>query len=65
MGSPGGQAPIADENGHVVLDEDGNPVMVAVTPPDGTAGALPPESIRRVVTNPDGTVSEQVIIDGK
>jgi hypothetical protein len=59
---PGAMAPLAGEDGRMVLDDEGNPVMVPVTPPDGTAGVLPPETTRRTVTNPDGTVSEQVSI---
>jgi hypothetical protein len=59
---PGLMAPLAGEDGRVVLDDDGNPVMVPVTPPDGTAGVLPHETTRRTVRNPDGSVSEQVRI---
>jgi hypothetical protein len=59
---PGPMAPVAGEDGRVVLDDEGNPVMAPVTPPDGTAGVLPPGTTRRTVGNPDGTVSEQVSI---
>lgn len=59
---PGPMAPVAGQDGRVVLDDDGNPVMAPVTPPDGTAGLLPPETTRRTVTNPDGSLSEQVSI---
>jgi hypothetical protein len=59
---PGPMAPVAGGDGQVVLDDDGNPVMAPVAPPDGTAGVLPPETTRRTVKNPDGSVSEQVSI---
>lgn len=39
---PGPMAPVAGEDGRVMLDDEGNPVMAPVTPPDGTAGVLPP-----------------------
>jgi hypothetical protein len=55
-------APLADEDGHVVRDEDGNPVMIPLTPPEGSVGVLPPGTTRRTVVNPDGSMSEQVII---
>ncbi|MGW6280045.1 hypothetical protein [Kribbella sp. NPDC055071] len=59
---PGSVAPVAGDDGRVVLDDEGNPVMAPVVPPDGTVGELPPETTRRTVRNPDGTVSEQVNI---
>jgi hypothetical protein len=46
----------------VVLDDEGDPVMAPVTPPEGTAGVLPPDTTRRTVRNPDGSVGEQVRI---
>lgn len=59
---PGLMAPVAGDDGRVMLDDDGNPVMAPVTPPDGTAGVLPPETTRRTVRTPDGSVSEEVSI---
>lgn len=59
---PGPIAPTAGEDGQLLLDEDGKPVMTPVTPPDGTAGGLPPATTRRTFTNPDGSVCEQVSI---
>ncbi|MEV6417400.1 hypothetical protein [Kribbella sp. NPDC051718] len=56
------RSPLADENGRVVLDEDGNPVMIPVAPPDGGVGVLPPGATRRTVQNPDGSVTEEVTI---
>jgi hypothetical protein len=60
---PGPLAPLAsDKDGRLVLDEDGNQVMIPVTPPDGAVAVLPPGSTRRTVTAPDGSVGEQVSI---
>jgi hypothetical protein len=59
---PGPLAPLADKDGRTVLDEDGNPVMIPVTPPDETFAVLPPGTVRRTVTFPDGSVGEQISI---
>lgn len=59
---PGPMAPLADEDGNVVRGKDGNPVMIPLTPAEGSVGVLPPGATRRTVENPDGSVSEQVTI---
>lgn len=48
-------------DGKPVLDENGNPVMVPVVPPDNAA-IPPPGTIHRQTTGPDGSVGEQTII---
>jgi hypothetical protein len=59
---PGPSAPLVGKDGRTVLDEDGNPVMIPVTPPDEAVAELPPGTVRRTVTFPDGSVCEQISI---
>jgi hypothetical protein len=57
---PGPQAPVVGRDGQPVLDENGNPKTIPVTP-SGEA-ELPPGTERQRVIGPDGSVGEQVTI---
>jgi hypothetical protein len=60
--APGPVAPLAGAEGRVLLDENGEPVLIPVTPPDDASAVLPPGTIRRTAHNPDGSVTEHITI---